>query len=34
MEFIASVSDIYKTDPTAKITKQGTTFSIILYPKK
>lgn len=33
-EFIASVADIYKTDPNMKLMKQGNTFNITLYPKK
>ena len=33
-EFIASMEEFYKKDTTGKIMKQGTTFNIILYPKK
>lgn len=33
-EFIASVSDFYRKDDKSKVIKQGTTFNIILYPKK
>jgi translation initiation factor IF-3 len=33
-EFIASVDDFYRKDEKSKVLKQGTTFNIILYPKK
>lgn len=33
-EFIASMSDFYKSDPNTKLLKQGNTFNITLYPKK
>ncbi len=33
-EFIASVDDFYRKDEKSKVAKQGTTFNIILYPKK
>lgn len=33
-EFIASVEDFYRKDEKSKVGKQGTTFNIILYPKK
>lgn len=33
-EFIASLEDVYKKDVASKISKQWTTFNIILYPKK
>lgn len=33
-EFIVSLDDIYRRDEKAKITKQGNTFNILLYPKK
>ncbi len=33
-EFMASLDDSYKIDPTNKVLKQGNTFNITLYPKK
>ena len=33
-EFIASVEEFYRKDEKSKVLKQGTTFNIILYPKK
>ena len=33
-EFIAWLEPFYKKDTAGKITKQGNTFNIILYPKK
>jgi translation initiation factor IF-3 len=33
-EFVASLADSYKHDPANKMSQQGTTYTLTLYPKK